>query len=360
MKIGFASSDWSHTVKDEKGHPVWGGAGWARMGQYKNLLPFDVVVGSLAFHKGIFGVSDWNKQLHFDCDIIYMQRVMFEDVPERIKAARAAGQIIINDLDDWYWGLSPSNGAWKASHPKNSPKENVNHYKKCLSVSTLVTVSTPYLAERISAWVDRPIVLIPNFVDVQKFPVRQQSTSDIPIVGWVGSTGHRSNDLETMRGILGPLVEDKQIKLHHSGHLDGAPSFAQGVGVAPSVVSTLPMAAPNQYQHLFKFDVGLVPLSSTPFNRAKSAIKGLEYASAGIPFVAADTDSYCELASNGIGVIAKRPKNWKKELLKLRDFEFRKELGSQYRQIVSEKYDISHGAALLTQLFMGVNDAAQV
>ena len=84
MKIGFASADWSHTVKDDRGHPVWGGSGWARLGQYQKLLPFDIVVGVLAFKNGHFGVLDWNRSLHLDCDIVYMQRVMFADVPDRI------------------------------------------------------------------------------------------------------------------------------------------------------------------------------------------------------------------------------------------------------------------------------------
>ena len=219
MKIGFGSSDWSRSVKDDRGHPVWGGAGWARLGQYSSLLPFDMAVGSLAFHKGVFGVADWDGNHHFDCDIIYMQRVMFDDVPNRILQARANGQVIINDLDDWYWGLSPSNGAWAGSHPKNNPKENVNHYRKVLSASTLVTVSTPYLADRISQWVSRPIVLIPNFVDTEKFPIRTQ-TDGVPTVGWVGSTGHRSGDLEILKGILEPLVRSGSIRLHHSGHLE--------------------------------------------------------------------------------------------------------------------------------------------
>lgn len=356
MKLGFASTDWSRSVMDENGHPVWGGAGWARLGQYASLLPFDVTVGSLAFHKGLFGVADWDGKNHFDCEIIYMQRVMFEDVADRILEAQANGQIIINDLDDWYWGLDPSNGAWVGSHPKNNPVENINHYKRTLAASTLVTVSTPYLAERISRWVSRPIVLIPNFVDVKKFPIREQS-DNVPIVGWVGSTGHRSGDLEILKGILEPFVASGKIRLHHSGHLDHAASFASGVGVPEELVSTLPMAAPSEYQNLFQFDIGLVPLSSKPFNQAKSAIKGLEYASAGIPFVASNSLAYSDLKTNGIGMVASKPKQWISSLNSLIDFQTRSTLGKQYRAVVEEKYDISSGAALLTRLFTQVANA---
>lgn len=356
MKLGFASTDWSTSVKDDRGHPVWGGAGWARLGQYVSLLPFEVAAGSLAFHKGKFGVVDWDGNHHFDCEIIYMQRIMFEDVPNRILEARANGQVIINDIDDWYWGLSPSNGAWAGSHPKNNPIENVNHYKKVLSASTLVTVSTPYLAERISQWVSRPIVLIPNFVETAKFPIRTQ-TDGVPTVGWVGSTGHRSRDLEILKGVIEPLVRSGEIRLHHSGHLGHAKTFASGVGVPDELVSTLPMAAPSEYQNLFQFDIGLVPLSSTPFNQAKSAIKGLEYSSAAIPFIATDTKAYRSLAEDGVGLIAAKPKHWISHLSKLSDPVLRAELGAKYRKTVEKKYDISQGAYLLAHLFTQVGNA---
>ena len=353
MKIGFASTDFSQTVKDEKGHPVWGGAGWARLGQYVNRLPLDVVSGAPAFHKGVFGVSDWDGRLHFDCDIIYLQRAMFSDIPDRMLEARANGQIIINDIDDWYWGLSPSNGAFKASHPKLNERENTNHYRMILSRSDLVTVSTPYLADRISKFVECPIVLIRNYIEVDKFSAREQDKTDQPVVGWVGSTAHRSGDLEIMKGILDPLQRAGEIRVHHSGYNSGHPRFADAVGIDSEHVTTLPMASPQDYPKLFKFDVGIVPLSSAPFNEAKSYIKGLEYAAAGIPFVATATQEYSQLADEGIGVAVKKSKHWISELRKLRDPDLRTERAAQYSELV-KKHDVSFGADLLTKLFTQV------
>jgi glycosyltransferase involved in cell wall biosynthesis len=353
MKIGFASTDWSHSVMDANGHPVWGGAGWARLGQYVERLPFNVVAGAPAFRSGIFGVSDWDKELHFDCDIIYMQRAMFDDIPDRILEARSNGQIIVNDIDDWYWGLSPSNGAFLASHPKHSEKENINHYRKILANSDVVTVSTPYLADRISKFVDCPIVLIRNHVEVDKFIVRDQPETDKPTVGWVGSTGHRSGDLETMKGILSSLEANGEINVHHSGFNSGHPSFADAVGVPSNRVSLLPMAAPADYPQLFRFDVGIVPLSSAPFNEAKSYIKGLEYAASGIPFVASATGEYSFLADSGIGVVAKKPQQWLTHLRRLRDPKARADQADAGRELVAQ-HDVSFGVTLLTKFFSSI------
>ena len=354
MKVGFGSTDWSRSVLDENGHPVMGGAGWARRGQYKDLLPYVSDIGVLANQNGLFGVKDWNGEMHFDHDVIVMQRVMFEDIPEKIKEAQANGQIIVNDIDDWYWGLATSNGAFAASHPKANPGENTNHYRSILAASDFVTTSTPYLAERISKWVKCPITIIPNFVDVSKFTPRVQTDTDVPVVGWVGSTGHRSGDLEVLSGLLLPLVQSGKVKLHHSGHLDHHPKFADAVRVPSELVSTLPMASPQNYPSLFQFDIGLVPLSDKPFNQAKSAIKGLEYAAAGVPFIASATEEYKSLNANGIGFIAKKLRFWGGLIEALRDPKYRNEQASLVRERVAA-YDIPNGVKAMNDFYTSLS-----
>jgi hypothetical protein len=106
-----------------------GGSGWARLGQYASLLPEVATVGVLVHdpQQEVFGVRDWDGVDHIDLDDMVMQRIMFEDIPPKMGHAQAAGQILVNDLDDWYWGLSPQNQAFNASHPKKNPIENISH-----------------------------------------------------------------------------------------------------------------------------------------------------------------------------------------------------------------------------------------
>lgn len=347
-KIGFASSDWSRSVFDANGHPVMGGAGWARLGQYANRIPEVEAVGVLVHNnrENVFGVRDWNDQFHFDLDVIVMQRVMFGDIVDKLPVAQANGQIIVNDIDDWYWGLSPQNQAFLASHPKNNPIENVNHYKKILGRSDYVTTSTPYLAKRISSWVHKPIEVLPNTVEVQKFQPKKTSDTDMPTVGWVGSTAHRSGDLQEVSGVLGPMWEEGKIRLHHSGHHPQHPTFASMINVHPRLVSTSPMASPADYPSLFVFDIGIAPLTDVPFNRAKSAIKGLEYAAAGVPFVASPLDAYKDLNANGIGLIAAKRRHWRSHLEALRDPSFRQDEADKNKELVA-KFDVSHGVQAL-------------
>ena len=357
MKIGFASADWSDTVFDNFGQPCWGGSGWARMGQYQYLLaPHKVVVGTLCRNtkENIFGVSDWQGRNHFDIDILVMQRFMFEDVANGIPQAIANGQIILQDVDDWYWGLARSNKAWKYGHPNYDKTQNRVHYAKTLQRSTAVMSSTPHLTTLLSGFVKVPIETITNYVDPARFTRREHKDTDTPIVGWVGSTAHRSGDLEILKPVLPKFVRSGKVQLHHSGHVMNDPTFpvmAHMVGLTEDEVSVRLMEPPATYGKLMCFDIGIVPLTEIPFNRAKSYIKGLEYAAAGIPFIASPLDAYIDLYENyGIGRIAKKSSHWDGCIKDLMNWETRaEEAATNFERLAP--FNIKVGAQKLREYF---------
>lgn len=352
MKLGIASGDRIPANKASDGNPHWGGAGWVRLGQYAPLFEewgTEVHIGTLAWRhdRFVIDVSEGDK-VFVDCDVIYLQRLMHDTLADHIRQARAIGQVIINDLDDWYWGLSTNNAAFLSSHPKRNPKENVNHYKGVLNASSAVTVSTPYLADRISAFVRCPIELFTNTVDVQRFSVVEHTDSDVPIVGWVGSTSHRSGDLEVLDGIIKPMYDAGEIKVQHSGHHEGARrTLADAWSLNHDDVILKRAVDPENYPSILTMDIGVAPLSDLPFNHAKSEIKLLEYSASGIPWVASDLSAYRSLTESwGMGRLAKKTKQWFKHLRELRDPDVRREEGKLLRERVWER-DIVNGAKAL-------------
>lgn len=353
LTVGVASGDRIPAKRAHDGKPHWGGAGWVRLGQYLEPLKIhhdiDMVVGTLVWNRDHFSIDiSEGDQVFVDVDVIYLQRLMHAGLGDSIAQARAEGQIVINDLDDWYWGLSPTNDAWSSSHPKNNPKENINHYKSVLSQSTCVTVSTDYLAERLSAFVRCPIHVFYNTVDVARFqPV--QHVNDCPVVGWVGSTGHRSGDLEILRGLIHPMVESGDIQFLHSGYNPAGKHISESLNIPQELVQTKPATDPEDYHTLLTMEVGVAPLNDVPFNHAKSDIKLLEYSSAGIPWVGSALTSYTALQQQwGLGRVAKKPTQWIKHLKELRDPEVRATEGSALREAVWQR-DISVGAKTLAE-----------
>lgn len=357
IRLGIASGDRISPKRSPDGQAHWGGAGWVRLGQYEKYLQdngFDVYNGTLVWNNDHFsidileGIEEGDRQL-VDVDIVYIQRLMHKGLADHMKLAKASGQVIVNDIDDWYWGLSTSNLAWASSHPRNNADENINHYKSVLNASTVVTTSTPYLADRISAFVHCPIEVLYNTIDVAAFTPVVHTDSTIPVVGWVGSTAHRSNDLEILTGIMAPLQRAGEVKLHHSGHTPYAPSVASKWKLPEDAMTTLAVTDPENYPTLLTMDVGIAPLNDIPFNHAKSDIKLLEYSAAGIPWIGSALSSYTQLVEDwGMGRTAKRSKDWLKHIRALKDPDVRSSEGAAMREAVWKR-DIGVGTKTMRE-----------
>ncbi len=63
-------------------------------------------------------------------------------------------------------------------------------------------------------------------------------------------------------------------------------------------------------------DIGLVPLADSEFNAGKSALKGMEMAACGIPYVA---QHHPEYEAFGAGILARTPTEWLSALERLLD-----------------------------------------
>jgi hypothetical protein len=325
--------DWSR-VTDADGNPTPGGSGWYRCHlPHRALLDAGVgsVIGRLIGDRrsGRLGVREWgtggleadNGADHYDCDIVVMQRWMLAELPDDIRRARATGQLVVNDMDDWFFGLASQNLASKKLN--SDERSNLAHYRRILAAGSMVVTSTPYLGERVRPFAPVSKVFR-NHIDLRRWPDIAQN--DEPVLGWAGAIPWRSGDLETLRGVVGPLCERRGVRFHHSGHVaDTAageetewPTAGDVLGVPAGLQSSTPMSTVAEWPQQFtRFDIGIIPLSDRPFNLAKSGIKGLEYVAAGRPFVAQATPEYRHLAELGIGRVARKPRDWIRQLEEL-------------------------------------------
>jgi len=247
--------------------------------------------------------------------------------------------------------VSPSNKAFSHNHPQTNPNENTNHYKGIIAKSDMVICSTPYLQNRLRELVKGELVLLENTIDLSRFTQHVDSGDTSPTVGWVGSTAHRSGDIETLRGVLDVMAKRGEVKLYHGGNHIGYPTFASLLNVPDELVSTAPLHPIETYATLMSMDIGIIPLRDFPFNRCKSDIKGMEYAASGIPFIAQNLDAYVHLnKSLGVGRLAKKPVDWIKHLKQLiANPELRKEEGARNRATIAAR-DISFGAQQFVDL----------
>lgn len=236
-------------------------------------------------------------------DVVVIQRPLRALMVAHIQQLQAAGIAVVVEIDDDFSAIQANNYAYKDMHPKTSPDSNWNHLARAAAIADMVTVSTPALAERYGK--HGRCAVLPNYVPKRYLEVPKPEREEALRIGWTGSLKTHPGDLHvTGRGIYEAMlgtpakfvaIGDKNVPevLGVSG--DCVP-WADLVTEYPGVVASL--------------DIGIVPLVDNSFNRAKSWLKGLEYAALGVPFVASPLPEYERLEAAGAGRIARRPREW--------------------------------------------------
>lgn len=352
MRIAFVASDFLL----DNGVLRPGGCSY-----YRCMLPMNTLKG----HKAVFGPPAFTAEhgfgvrtskdiAEFGFDVVVMKMMMYRWVPSHIRIAQELGQKIIVDVDDHYDGLHEANIAHKMTDPETNKIANRDHLRSVIQAADLLTVSTPFLEEYYRPLVNE-VVTVRNGINPQQFPKRDVKNRK-PVIGWAGAMGWRSNDAETAVPWLGEFLDEHDLMFHHAGHMDDMPAFAEAAQVDPDRMILKPMRPLHRYHEMLDFDIGVVLLSEIDFNRAKSTIKGLEYAASNIPFVAQGLPEYALLAHEGVGRVANSADEWKGHLLELLDYKTRKREAAVQRNLVFKDHSIAARAAEWVDVYSRFKD----
>lgn len=275
---------------------------------------------------------------YFGFDVYVYKLLLHDSTPDEFAKMRAKGNQIVVDVDDFHFGISEENIAARITSPLYSPDNNRMWHEISMRLADRLIVSTDFLANHYQRRC-RDVRVVRNALDTQRYaPVDQPA---VPVIGWVGGTLWRSGDIETLQTWLPRFVDDFDLRVHHSGHIPCDPNhFAVRAGLRR--VSTTGNVNMIDYPSLLSgFHIGLVPLVPSPFNEAKSYLKGLEYAAAGIPFIASPTEEYRMLHAAGIGRLASTPDEWRDHATELLDHEVRVREAERQLKIVRDVFDIN-------------------
>lgn len=349
MRIAFASEDFVLNPATRIASP--GGCTY-----YRCLLP----ANAAGPHKGVgrpawtgehgFGIRLDSDRAQFGWDQVVMKQMMERWTPYQMRVAKDIGQRLIVDVDDAYYALHEQNRAYHTTDPSKNKIRNRAHLEAVIAEADVVTVSTPALFDYYSQ--RHPDVrIIRNGINPKQFTAKKQP-NEKPIIGWAAALNWRSNDAEVLRGWLADFLNEHDLHFHHAGWEESAPSIVDVAQLPADRVSVSPMQPVVHYHTMLnKFDVGVIPLSNIPFNEAKSTIKGLEYAAAGIPWVASDLPEYVRLVDQGVGRVASTPQAWTEHLRELLDHGTRKREALRNTQLTLRDHTIESRAVEWAALF---------
>lgn len=271
------------------------------------------------------------KEIHDDADVFVIQRPLNNMWPSFVDVAHRQGSAVVVDIDDDLDTVHKKNMAHDEIY-KNT-HIGVKWFHETVKKADLVTTSTLALTK----YAKDKSVILRNYMPMEIFetPLGAQE----PSLGWTGAVATHPNDLPETKGVIQGLMDEYNVPFT----VVGEHQLVRGqLGLRDDArLKTTGWVDIDKYYFATAqaISVGIVPLELSPFNQAKSALKGMEYAALGIPFVASPTAEYVRLEAYGVGKTAKSPSEWKRGLSRLLDDPDKANMvGKRYRDIIMNEF----------------------
>ena len=258
-----------------------------------------------------------------------------------LKKAKKHNIKIIYETDDDFLDINPANPAY------NYIMGNLDNIKKLVSSSDQVVVSTSELKKRFDKLEIDNIEIIKNYYVNDYLPLRPFTFRGNKFIkiGYFGTLTHE-NDLELIHNVilrLKDIFSKKGVQVQFE--IAGASIDENSDWYSIKKIPYYPMSMHTFYDWLGKnsdWDIGIIPLVNTEFNKCKSELKYIEFAALGIPVVASDMNVYNDAIEDGVtGYLANNEDEWVDKLsLLIEDPILRNGMVNNARDDIFKNYNL--------------------
>lgn len=270
---------------------------------------------------------------HDDAQVVVGQRVAMPGPlfmwQKLIREQRDRGLRLVYEMDDDLLAINT------LSNPLGTVLRQPTHRRvmvECMQTADMLTVSTEPLARSLSRFNDN-VVVLPNGVRESIFDVplstrRGTLNHGAVLLGWQGSSTH-ADDWDIVKETVADILTVEPYVLMR---FLGTP-YGEGLPLHRLSFRRWTTDLEQHYRRVAAFDIGLAPLTRSPFNDAKSGLKFIEYAALGVPAICSNVPAYADLVEHGkTGFLASTAQQWRKHLDALiHDPAMRVEIGNAAR-----------------------------
>jgi glycosyltransferase involved in cell wall biosynthesis len=291
------------------------------------------------FPRVLFRLADLGRAWRGKFDVVVLERELFSGSGSwRMEHwFRRLAQSVVLDVDD---GLH-------LDHPRK--------FAALATMADVVVVGNRLLADQ-AALHNPHAVVVPTVVDTDRYRPREAAAAaGGPLVlGWTGTAANIPY-LAPILPALRQVARKRSVELRVIAERDAELLALDLTGIP---VRFQPWREATEAEDLLGFDIGLMPLASDPWSRAKCGLKVLQYMACGIPALASPVGVNTEIIQDGDnGLLADGPQTWADHLWRLAaDPALRARLGAAGRRTVENRYSIHTALPLLERAY---EDAAQ-
>ena len=282
-----------------------------------------------------------------DVDIIWLHCELFPYLPGLLERLSGwPGKPVVFDFDDAIF-----------HNYDHHPKRQIRRFLGRKLHSTISAAEMAFCGNKYLAEYARPLCsqteIVPTVVDTEIFLPSTGKRLVYPSkrIGWIGTPSTWNEYLlgmlpmlhqiaETNGGQIAVMGADRKVKPHP--HLDLVKWSEEG-----------------EVPFLQTLDVGIMPLTDTPWARGKCGYKLIQYMACSLPVIASPVGVNKEIVEHGInGFLAETHDEWVKALnTLLGDADLRQRMGAAGRAKVEREYSLQVYGPKVANLLSGVLEA---
>lgn len=260
-------------------------------------------------------------------DVVIIEKELFPFMPALAeRALKLIGVPYVVDYDDALFHRYDCHPNPLVRRFLGKKIDAVMHHSAC------VIAGNQYLAERARKSGAKNIEIIPTVVNADRYESKPVTDEAVLTVGWIG-TPQTSQYLKSLIPVFEFLKRELPVRFvavgANSADFEGTP------------VEAWPWTENSEVESVQQFDIGIMPLVDSPWERGKCGYKLIQYMACGVPVVASPVGVNCEIVEKGkTGYLPDSLDEWRKTLFYLlkEKPEVRARMGSDGRARVRQWY----------------------
>lgn len=206
-----------------------------------------------------------------------------------------------------------------------------------------VIAGNSYIANRAKASGALKVVIIPTVVDLERYAIGTKREMDGALsIGWIG-TPSTQKYVVAIKSALETVCANYRCKLILVGASKEIEMVFSGIEVVVA-----PWSEATEVDLIREFDIGIMPLPDSPFERGKCGYKLIQYMACAKPTVASPVGVNVDIVEkSGCGFLASTNADWVAALSRLlEDAQVRKAMGASGRLSVESKFSLEVGSKI--------------
>lgn len=200
-----------------------------------------------------------------------------------------------------------------------------------MKFSCAVIAGNEYLASRARKAGATKVFVIPTVIDLERYNIKNDSENLPIIIGWIGTKSTYIKHFLPNSKWIKKAIADFNVEFHVVGFVDN-----QGLG---NGVRYFKWTEETEVTSILEFDVGIMPLKDTLWEKGKCSYKLIQYMACGLPVIASPVGLNNEVIQENVnGLFASDETQWISAIEKyVQDGSLRKAHGLNGRSIVEKE-----------------------